>query len=161
MVNKNVSLLIAYALFVGFSNQLSAGISEIEKLDLKDNEQAYLLKDGETEIEDNLIRRISVGLNEVTASYRNLGDQSRRPKYAIRLYNSYGLLLGEDSIGEGIFSGSYVDPGEVATDELNIEWFPLDRIFEKGNINLPENWKEVKWVVIAGSNTKILKDKKE
>ena len=66
-----------------------------------------------------------------------------------------GLLLGEGDAGKAIFGGAgSIEPGDVGTERLHIEWFPLDRMFKKSAVPLPEDWRVVKWVVIKDTNTR-------
>ena len=127
----------------------------LDSLPLTKGEASYVVEDGEATVDDDLIKRIGVGRKKVTASYRNRTDERKRAKYTIELYNEYGLLLGEDDAGGAIFGGAgSIEPGDVGTERLHIEWFPLDRLFEKSAIQLPENWQVVKWVVIKDTNTR-------
>jgi hypothetical protein len=143
----------------GFSLSCTAVAQErmtpLVNLPVAVGEASYVVEDGEATVNDDLIKRIAVGREKVTATYRNRTDERRRAKYTIELYNEYGLLLGEDDAGNAIFGGAgSVEPGEVGTERLNIEWFPLDRLFKKSTVPLPEDWRVVKWVVIKDTNTR-------
>ncbi len=130
-----------------------AALSPVDKLPLAAGERAYAVADGEATVDDGLIRRIAIGKENVIASYKNTGEKPRTPNYTIRLYNRYGLLLGEDTVGSSgllIMGGPpLIDPGDVATDELAIEWVPLDRVFRKSRLPLPEDWRQAAWVVLS------------
>ncbi len=92
----------------------------------------------------------------MTVSYRNRGDETKRPRYSLRFYNGHGLLLGEKTVrGRVGLLGSdpSVDPGEMATTDLDVDWLPLDRITARSNMELPSDWRAVKWIVISDSNT--------
>ena len=131
-------------------------VKPIDKLPLDEGEISFVIEDGEATVNEELIKRISVGRDKVTASYRNKGKAAKRPRYTIRLYNQYGFLLGEDTVGNSIsfFGGvGNIEPDDVATEDLTIEWLPLDRIMEKSKVRLPDDWQSVKWVVISESNT--------
>jgi len=131
-------------------------LEPVEALPLTGDERAYLVEDGEADISDGLIRRISIGHENVTASYRNRGDKAKRPEYTVRLYNRYGLLLAEDDVTSGFLGGvGTIDPGEIEAEELHVDHYPLDRIAAKSGITLPDDWDTVNWVVIADTNTRL------
>jgi hypothetical protein len=132
-----------------------ASLQSLEILSVDQGENAYVVEDGEATVNDDLIRRIAVGRERVTATYRNRTDEKKRARYTIELYNEFGLLLGAGSAGKAIFGGAgYIDPGDVGSERLHIQWLPLDRIFMKSTVTLPEAWKTVKWVVIKDTNTR-------
>ena len=134
----------------------AAPMEPIGKLPLSKGESAFVVEGGEATINDGLIKRIAVGNKTVTASYLNSGQEAKRFEYTIRLYNRYGLLLGEDTVGNVLLIlggvGS-IKPGDVATEELTVTWFPLDRVTSKSRIPLPDDWRTVKWVVLSDTNT--------
>ena len=130
-------------------------LKSFEILPVEEGETAYVIEDGEATINDDLIRRIAVGQERVTATYRNRTDKKKRARYTIELYNQFGLLLGDCDVGRAIFGGSgYISPGDVGSERLHITWFPLDRILMKSAATLPDDWKTVKWVVIKDTNTR-------
>ena len=152
------TLVIAAAILGSTLTGIAADDASLESLDVlsvDQGETAYVVEDGEVTINDDLIRRIAVGRERVTATYRNRTDAKKRARYTIELYNEFGLLLGDGSAGTAIFGGAgYIDPGDVGTERLRIEWLPLDRIFMKSTVTLPDEWKTVKWVVIKDTNTR-------
>lgn len=151
------------AIVMGFAltsaGQDRAALKSFEILPVEKGETAYVVEDGEATIDDDLIRRIAVGQEQVTATYRNRTDEKKRARYTIELYNEFGLLLGDYKVGNAIFGGSgYISPGDVGTERLHIRWLPLDRIFMKSAVTLPDEWKTVKWVVIKDTNTRDVED---
>jgi len=130
-------------------------MTPLDNLPVAEGEAPYVVEEGEATVNDDLIKRIAVGREKVTATYRNRTDARRQAKYTIELYNEYGLLLGEGNAGKAIFGGAgSIEPGDVGTERLHIEWFPLDRMFKKSPVPLPEDWRVVKWVVIKDTNTR-------
>lgn len=163
-----MKLVIAFACFclLALSVALAADsepvpttMQPIESLPLDEGERAFEFIDGEADVNDQLIRRFAIGGRELTASYRNRGEEKLRPKYTARLYNAYGFLLGEDSVGRSTLiislgnSVGRMEPGEVASEKLRVEWFPLQRIMAKSKVELPDDWNVVKWVVLTDANT--------
>ncbi len=139
----------------GAATQLT--VPAIAQLPLSEGERAFPVKDGKAVVvNDSLISGVAVGRNSVVISYRNRADEREFPGGVIQLYNHYGLLLGADQI-----AGAAVAPGDVASEELNVEWFPLARITEKSRITLPDDWNVVTWVVIADSDTALEQPEKE
>lgn len=130
-------------------------IQPVKGIILADGEALYPVIDGEAVVNDQLIRRIAIGSKKVTVSYRNKTDKGVQPAYTVRFYNPHGLLVGEEEVKKGIIGVVYVSAGEVATDDLRVDWMPLDRIFAKSSAALPDDWSEVKWVVISNTNTRI------
>ena len=151
---KKLTCLIAAALGFAITALAEPPLKSVEALALSDGERSYSVADGEANVNDELIRRFTIGRKSVTASYRNPREKATAPEYTIRLYNAYGLLLGEDTVRSSMFGSTpYVNPGDVATQDLHIKWLPLDRIFEKAKATLPTDWRTVVWVVISDSNT--------
>jgi predicted DNA-binding antitoxin AbrB/MazE fold protein len=153
---KQVVLACVIGLGLTFSVFADDVLKPLDKLPLEAGEVVFLVQDGEANVNDELIRRIAVGSDKVTASYRNQGTEAKRPRYTIRLYNQHGLLIGENVVGNTslLFGGvGPIKPGDVATEDMRVSWLPLDRIVRKSTIALPKDWKTVKWVVISESNT--------
>jgi hypothetical protein len=151
--------ILSAALISGFALSGTVAAQEqltrLLRLPLAEGEISYAVEDGEATIDDNLIKRIAVGRERVTATYRNKTLERKRPKYTIEFYNEYGLLLGEDDIGVAVFGGpGLIAPDDVGSERLFIKWLPLDRLFKKSAIPLPEDWRVVKWIVIRDTNTR-------
>ena len=126
----------------------------LDKLPLKPGERVYLVEDGEADINDDLIKRISIGGNEVVASYRNKKSRGAIPAYKLELYNAQGWLLGSTQVRNGLLGNStYLKPDAVGMKKLHMEWYPLDQITARTSISLQEQWKAARWVVISDSNT--------
>ncbi|MCH5377944.1 MAG: hypothetical protein JJ992_28640 [Planctomycetes bacterium] len=127
----------------------------LDDLPLAEGEFSFVVDEGEATVNDDMIRRIAIGREEVTATYRNRTSERKRAKYTIELYNKYGLLLGEDKAGDTIFGGTgSIEPGDVGTERFNVKWLPLDRLFKKSSVPLPADWRVAKWVVIKDTNTR-------
>ncbi len=154
------ALLFAAAI-AGFALSHTAVAQErmtpLDTLPTAEGEASYVVEDGEATVNDDLIKRISVGREKVTATYRNRTDKRKMAKYTIELYNAYGLLLGEGDVGHVAVFGAAgsIEPGDVGTERVRVEWFPLDRLFKKSAVPLPEDWRVVKWVVIKDTNTRL------
>ena len=102
---KQLTCLIAAA---GFAITALAGppLKSVEALALSDGERSYAVAEGEANVNDELIKRFTIGREKVTVSYRNKRQKATAPQYTIRLYSAYGLLLGEDTVRSGMFGGA-------------------------------------------------------
>lgn len=148
---------ISFIALFGLLQAASASPTEI-KICVEEGEYLYECVDGEVTVKDNLIRLMYIGKN-VSVSYRNMTDKVMKPKYAVRFYNKYGLLMGKDKVGNTIRvlgSNTRMEPKEVSSEKLHIVWYPLADILQ--NTDLPyksaEDLADVKWVVISDTNTK-------
>ena len=133
-------------------NQEAGAPEAVGALPRAAGEAVFEVRAGEATVDDDLIKRFSVGEKAVTASYQNKSEVKMRPRYTIELYNAQGILLGEDTTGgaSGLFGGGpgYIDPGEVGSEDLRVTWYPVDRILSKSAVALPDDWKSVKWIVL-------------
>lgn len=123
----------------------------LASLELGDGESAFLVVGGEADVNEDLIRRFTVGARSVSANYHNKSESRLRARYKIELYNAYGVLLGEASVGAAMImfgtGPGYIDPGDVSSEELRVTWHPVDRILAKSPVSVPEDWQTIKWVV--------------
>jgi len=116
----------------------------------------YEVKDNEILINDKLITLIAFGKN-ISAAYRNKTDKRIKPKYTIKIYNPYGMLIGKKEVGKGMSlfgSSTYMEPGEVSSEKIHLDDFPLKEILENSKVKVPEDILTKKWVVISNTNTK-------
>ena len=130
-----------------------------QKISAKRGQLVYQVIDNEVVLKNNVITNI-VFSDKVTVAYRNRTSKSLKPRYEISFYNAYGLLLGSDKVGSslGLFGGStYMKPNELSSEKLLFDWLPIAKVFEQSNIELPDDYKVVKWVVISNSNTALKK----
>ena len=122
------------------------------KVDSSKGEFLYEVASGEAVVKDLLIDRILVGSN-VSVSYRNTTQESLRPIYTISLYNSYGLLIGEESV-----SSKDLEPGEVGAETINFTRFPVQDILKHSNISGGDDLDQIQWIVISDTTTKVATD---
>ena len=130
------------------------------KVEAAKGEILYLVEDDEVVVKDSIITNIII-TKKVTVAYRNKTTKSLTPKYKIRFYNAYGFLLGEDKVGNAILFGSstYMEPKEISSEKLYFDWYPLDNILQHSNIEIPNDFKKIKWIIISESNTQLPKKK--
>jgi len=123
---------------------------------VSENEYLYEIKNGEVLVNDQLITLIAFTPRSVSASYRNRTDKRTRPIYTIEVYNPYGMLVGSRTLGQsmGIGSSTFMEPGAVSSERINLREFPLDEILKNTNLDLPDDLLEMKWVVISQTNTR-------
>ena len=158
---KKTLLLVAFVFGIALTGIAKGDtpLQPLEILSLDLGETAYVVEDGEATINNEMIKRIAVGQEKITAAYRNRTEETKRPLYSVELYNQYGLLLGGVRTGQRTFGGpGYIDPDDVGTERLHVQWLPLDRIFKKSDVTLPDGWKTVKWVVVKDENPKTSRD---
>ena len=46
------------------------------------------------------------------------------------------------------------NPGDVATEELDIDRYPVDDILRRSGVAVPKDWRAVRWVTISDTNTR-------
>lgn len=144
-----ISLLFIGIVLAANKNDTRTIMKGLDSLPLDRGEQSFLVEDGEVAINGNLIKRVAIGRDKITISYRNKGQKAKQPQYTIRLYNRYGFLLAEKTFPKMLFGGVYVKPGDVATEDWRVRWMPLDRIIKKTGNVLPKDWRTAAWVVIS------------
>jgi hypothetical protein len=119
------------------------------KVDADKGEHLFEVKDGESQIKGQLITRILLGKN-IVATYRNKTEESLRAIYTLKIYNNYGMLLGENVVD----SGQFIEPGEVGSEDVSLIPFPVSDVLKHSNVHTAEkNLDEIKWIVISESNT--------
>ena len=154
---KKTLLLVAFVFGIALTG-IAKGDTPLPPLDILSldlGETAYVVEDGEVTINNEMIKRSAIGQEKITATYRNRTEESKRPLYTVELYNQYGLLLGGVRTGQRTFGGpGYIDPGDVGTERLHVQWLPLDRILKKSDVALPDGWRTVKWIVVKDANPK-------
>ena len=63
-----------------------------------DVEVFFEVSKGEARIGGEVIREFAISKNRVTVAYKNTTDEKLSPKYTVRIYNRYGVLLGSDEV---------------------------------------------------------------
>jgi hypothetical protein len=113
-------------------------------------------KDG-AQVNGEVIREFAISGDRVTVAYKNATDEALSPKYTIKIYNRYGIMIGSDEVSAGLLGGSpRLEPGDVGGDKLHVEWVDLDSIFKHSSAGtLPEDFKRAKWLSISASNSKV------
>jgi hypothetical protein len=153
MYKAAVLAIVVFGSALTCTGQDHLSLQPLKVLPVEIDETAYAVEDGEATVNNDMIKRIAIGQEKVTVSFRNQTDEKRRPLYTIELYNAFGLFLGSDQTGKGLFgSPGYIEPGDIGTERLHVQWLPLDRVFAKSAILLPDQWKTVKWVVVKEAN---------
>ena len=127
--------------------KLEEGV-EIEA-DADKGEFLYEVKDGEAVVNDMLISRFLVGTN-VSVAYRNTTEESLGPRYSIRLYNTYGLLIAEEKV-----KYDDLEPGDVGAQNILFTKYPLSSILEQSQVSSGEKTNEIKWIMVYETNTKV------
>jgi hypothetical protein len=123
------------------------------------SEILYEVKDGEVVVTDSIITNIIITKN-VTVAYRNKTKASLKPEFKIKFYNAYGLLLGKDDVGSSSISfgsDTRMEPKEISSEKLSFTWYPIENILLNTSIQLPADFKSVKWIIISESNTQLPK----
>ncbi len=128
------------------------------------NEYLYEIKDNQVLVNDQLITLFAFTPKGISASYRNKTEEGKKPQYALKVYNSYGMLVGTKKLGESLVmisfgSSTYMEPGAVSSERIYLTEYPLTTILEHTNLVLPDDLLEMKWVVISDTNTKPSVDK--
>jgi hypothetical protein len=117
-------------------------------------ETFFPVKNGEAKINGVLIREFGIKEQRVTVAYKNTTEKTIVPKYTIKIYNQYGILLGSDEIRSGILSGNpRLEPGDFGGDKLNIEWIDLQSVFQHSLLsNLPADFSQPAWISLSETN---------
>lgn len=113
-------------------------------------------KDG-VQVNGEVIREFAISGDRVTVAYKNATEDALSPKYTIKIYNRYGIMIGSDEVSVGLLGGSpRLEPGDVGGEKLHIEWVELDSIFKHSTAGaLPEDFRSAKWLSISASNSKV------
>ena len=119
------------------------------KADSEEGEFLYEVSNGEAVVKDMLIERFTVGSN-VSVTYRNTTEESLSPNYSVRFYNSYGLLIGEESV-----NSESLEPGEVGAANIPFTRFPVKDILANSRVSAGENVDKIKWIFVYNTNTKV------
>lgn len=128
-----------------------------QKPSVSESEYLYEIEDNEILVNDNLITLFAFSKDGISASYRNKTDEKKKPKYTFRVYNAYGMLIGEKELGGsslGFGNSTYMEPGAVASEKIYLKRYPLDEILKHTNIDTPPDLLDMKWVVLSETNTK-------
>ena len=119
------------------------------KADPAEGQFLYEVKNGEAEVKDMLIDRFTVGSN-VSVTYRNTTEESLEPAYSIRLYNSYGLLVGQEKV-----NSESLEPGEVGAHNIPFSRYPVNEILANSRVSVGDNVDKIKWIIVYETNTKV------
>lgn len=114
-------------------------------------EALYEVKDWEAILKDSVITNIVIAKN-VTVAFRNKTNKALTPKYKIKFYNAYGFLLGTDQVFSRL---TYMEPKDLGSVKLHFDWYPIEKILRHTTVDLPSDFKTVKWIIISESNTQL------
>ncbi|QQL44963.1 hypothetical protein [Sulfuriroseicoccus oceanibius] len=134
----------------------SSPITPVTTIEVSDGTTLIEVTNNEARVENNIIREFAIGKN-ITVAYKNTTEKTVFPKYTLKAYNRYGLLLGEKSVGGGLIfsSGPSLDPGALGGDTIYFDWIDLEAIFSNSSLELPADFSQIKWLAISDSNTAI------
>lgn len=155
-IKKQLTLLILSLSTTALATDNTKVKLELKKPTVNEGEYLYEIKDNEILVNDKLITLFSFG-KKITVSYRNKTDQEMTPKYTLKVYNPYGLLLGMDKVGHTISlfgNSTRMEPGAVSSETIYLEAHPLKEILEFSSIAIPEDLSKKKWMVLSETNTK-------
>ncbi|MCH7228155.1 hypothetical protein [Haloferula sp. A504] len=120
------------------------------------DEAFFKVKDGEATIGGEVIKLFVVKPEHLTVSYRNETDKGLFPKYVVRLYNRYGILLSSEKIGVSLFGGSTkLEPGDVGGEKIHLDLIDLEEIFQHAVRDLPDDFDDAAWLSLSDSNSKL------
>lgn len=126
-----------------------------KKLAVPEGAYLYEIVDGEAEVMGELISRVLVGTN-VTVTYRNKTEDSLRPSYLIRFYNSYGIMVGKKKVGSSSLTDNLmISPNDVSSESIGFERLSVKEALEFSSIKINEDFDIIKWVIISDSNSSI------
>lgn len=126
-----------------------------KKIDLKSKitKGLHLIEDDETGRIDTLIKRIEFGKdryrNKVIFSLKNVGDKRKKPRYDCKIYNNYGMKLGEVSLRWLL---DMVDPGNSWSGEEYYKPPDFKEIFKHTDIVIPEDIDKPVWIEVTGNH---------
>ena len=117
----------------------------------------FSVKKGETQVNGEVIREFAISKDRVTVAYKNTTAKTLSPKYTIRIYNRYGIMIGSGEVSTGLFGSTpRLEPGDIGGDKLLVEWLESDSIFKHSTISqLPKDFDQATWISIADSNSKV------
>ena len=124
-------------------------------------ETFFKVENGEAQIGGEVIQLFVVKPEHLTVSYRNSTSKALFPKYEVKLYNRYGILIGSESVNVSLFGGSTkLDPGDVGGEKIRTNLVDLELIFQHAGIELPEDFTEAAWISLSDSNTRLTMEEK-
>jgi hypothetical protein len=104
-------------------------------------------------INDKMITLFAFHEKAVSVSYRNKTTEETKPRYTIRFYNPYGMMIGEKKIGSSAIisfgNSTYMEPGEVSSEKIYLENYPIDKILGNSNVERPDDLNKIKWMTLS------------
>ena len=160
MKHTTYALLLLFTGLSGAHAETDLAITPRAAPPKSNTEVFFEVSKGEALINGEVIREFAIGKNRVTVAYKNTTEKRLSPKYTIRIYNRYGLLLGSDDVSSGLLGGSpHLEPGDIGGDQLHVEWTDLNAIFNHSSMgDLPDDFQHARWLSIADSNSKVEHD---
>lgn len=146
---------------------LAVGSDEITLTRLKDPPDAItevfyqVEKSGRVKVESEVIQGMHLQFEQgksharLSVFYENTTAKSISPKYTIRLYNPFGILLGGLQVPEdGETPEALIAPGAEGIKSLTARISRLDSLFRHADIKgYPADFFSVKWLSISDANT--------
>lgn len=120
------------------------------------DETFFKVADGEAKVDGEVIQLFVVKPEHLTVSYRNGTGKALFPKYVVKLYNRYGILIGSESVNVSLFGGSTkLEPGDVGGEKIRTDLVDLELIFRHTGCDLPVDFDEAAWLSLSDSNTRV------
>ena len=113
-------------------------------------------------IDGELIERVIIKFEEgksharVVVLYKNTTSKALSPRYTIRFYNSYGILMAGIRVREDPnVPESLIEPGKESGKTFHPKIIRLDRLFRHTDIKeYPPDFFKIGWLSIADTNSK-------
>jgi len=122
-----------------------------------EEEVFFEVVEGAVRVEGEVIREFAIRGERVTVAYKNTSREAVSPKYVLRVYNRYGIMLGFEEVSVGLLGGSpRLEPGDVGGDRIDVEWLDLEALLRHTTIReLPADFEQAKWISLAESNSEV------
>jgi hypothetical protein len=121
-----VLTVLLFSSCLKFANASTLPVTLISKAYLNPEGAVYEVGDGEININEDFLKRIEVGKNTLLFTFKNQTAKALRPNMLVKVFNKYGMLLGEKKVS---WTFASVGPGEVRKEEESFYFSDLDSIF--------------------------------
>jgi hypothetical protein len=107
----------------------------------------FKISDDEVVVNGSLLKRIEMGEKTMVLNYKSKLGKSVFPKFSIRIYNGYGMLLDTTRVS---WTFSSVEPGAVKQENVSFSPTNLPSALSFSTVGLPKDWDRPVFLIVEG-----------